>query len=187
MAVFRLTYQSNSDLIFTVKIEAISMFRNTFCAAAFVAVVPTLAAGNEIDGFRLGMTIEQVLKVAAGTNYKLGNAIKGGPNWTSYVLLQEGPLISFCGNVLSSVHKTSDTNLHEFTHTLERWTNSAGAPDEATGSQRFVEGAPFSDLGYRWVQGNVRSSLSFFQVGTGNLRMSYGYSYVNHPCRSSTR
>ena len=43
-------------------------------------------------------------------------------------LEKNGPSISFCGNVLSSMTKTSDSNLHEFTHLLEQWTKSLGIP-----------------------------------------------------------
>jgi len=164
------------------------VFRHIFCATAFVAAFPTMGTGNEIDGLRLGMTMEQVMKVAAEKGYSLGKAIPSSlSNWTAYVLEKNGPSISFCGNVLSSMTKTSDSNLHEFTHLLEQWTKSLGIPDRTTASQSYAQGSPLSDLGYRWLQENVQPSLSLFQWGTGNPRMSYGYSYINHPCRPSTR
>lgn len=143
---------------------------------------------NEIDGFRLGMTIEQAMKMAGEKGYSFGKAIPGGfPNWTSYSLAQDGPALSFCGSVLTSIIKTSDSNLHEFAHVLEGWTKSLGGPDQTGASQTFAQGNPLSDLRYTWIRENVQPSLSFFQWGTGNPRMSRGYSYVNHPCRAPTR
>lgn len=161
--------------------------RIIFASVFFIAALPTMATANEVDGFRLGMTMEQAVKVAAERGYSFSKVPSSDANWTSYALVQGGPIITFCGNVLSSMSKSSVSNLHEFANLLERWTTSLGAPDETAASQKFVEGAPFSNLGYKWVQENVRPSLSFFQVGTRNPQMSYGYSYINHPCRPSTQ
>jgi hypothetical protein len=35
-----------------------------FASVLFIAPAPTMATGNEIDDFRLGMTMEQATKVA---------------------------------------------------------------------------------------------------------------------------
>ena len=142
--------------------------RVVFASEFFITAFPAMATGNEIDGFRLGMTMEQVMKVAAEKGYSLGKAIPGGSNWTSYILLQDGPSIAFCGNVLSAVDKTSDSNLHEFTHLLEQRTKLLGVPDGMTASQSYSQGKPLSSLNYRWMQENVQPSLSLFQWGTGN-------------------
>jgi hypothetical protein len=163
------------------------VFRQIFCAAAFVAAFSTMGVGNEIDGFRLGMTMEQAMKVSSERGYSFGKAIAGSPNWTAYALSNDGPSISFCGNVLSAVSKTTDSNLHEFTHLVEHRTKSLGAPDGTTASQSYSQGKPLSSLNYWWVQENVEPSLSLFQWGRRTPRMSYGYSYINHPCRPSTR
>jgi hypothetical protein len=146
-----------------------------------------MGLGNEIDGFRLGMTMEQAMKVAGERGYSFGKAIARSPNWTAYALSNDGPSISFCGNVLSSISKTSDSNLHEFTHLVEQRTKSLGAPDGTTASQSYSQGKPLSSLNYWWVQENVEPSLSLFQWGRRIPRMSYGYTYVNHPCRPPTR
>ena len=167
----------------------IAVIRRIFFASVFfIAAFPIMATGNEIDGFRLGMTMEQAVKVAAERGYSLGKAgHSSDPNWTSYFLSNGGPAISFCGNTLSAITKTSDSDLHEFTHLLEQRTKSLGAPDRMTASQSYSQGKPLSYLDYRWVQENVRPSLSLIQSGTNNLQMLYGYGYINHPCRSSTQ
>lgn len=170
----------------------INVFRHIFCAAAFVAAFPTFVTGNEIDGFRLGMTKEQATKVAADQNYTFSNVPGTNPKWVSYVLFKDnsvGPSISLCDNVLSSVSKTYKSNLHEFTNSVERWTRSLGVPDETTASQMFVQGVPFSSLRYKWEgqQENLRQDMSFSQHGTNDLQISYGYGYINHQCRALVR
>jgi hypothetical protein len=160
------------------------VLRLIICAAALAGAVPTTAIGNEIDGFRLGMTTAQVKLVAVERSYKFSNAMKDGANWVSYVLFKDGPAISFCGDVLSSVTKSHNTNLHELANQLERWTKSMGAPDETTASQTFVQGVPFSSLSYKWLgQDNVRREIGFFQHGTDNTQVSFSYGYIDHPCR----
>jgi hypothetical protein len=162
-----------------------NVLRLVICAAALAGAVPTTVIGNEIDGFRLGMTTAQVRTVAAEKGYTFSNAMKNGANWVSYVLFKDGPSISFCGDVLSSVTKSHKTNLHELANLLERWTKSLGAPDETTASQTFVEGVPFSNLSYRWLgQDNLRRQIGFSQHGTDGTQVSHGYSYIDHPCRS---
>ncbi len=165
----------------------INLFRHFVCAAAFVAAAPTLVTGNEIDGFRLGMTMEQAMKMAAERNYSFGKAVARGTNWTAWQLEKDGPAITFCSNELVGVVKTTDSNLHQLAHTLERWTKSLGAP-ETVASQTFEQGVPYSSLNYGWVmQGNVKFSLNFHQLGTANARISYGYNYIKDACGPSTR
>jgi hypothetical protein len=136
------------------------LFRNIFCAIALVAVFPAIAAGNEIDGFRLGMTTEQAMKLAAQRGYSFGKVIPGDiTNWTSYILSNDGPSISFCGNVLSSMTKTADSNLHEFTHVLERWTKSLGVPDGTNASQTYAQERPVQLFGLQ-VGAGKRAAIS---------------------------
>src|SRR5258706_14368918 len=67
--------------------------RIIFASVFFVAVGPAMATGNEIDGFRLGMTIEQAMKVAAEKGYSFRKAIpSSSPNWASYTLSNDGPV-----------------------------------------------------------------------------------------------
>jgi hypothetical protein len=84
---------------------------------------------NEIEGFRLGMSMQQVSQLAVEKGYQLSRAMKSGENWTSYVLIKDGPSLSFCSNVLSAVDKTYDRNLHEFANLLTKWTTAFGEPE----------------------------------------------------------
>ncbi len=69
--------------------------RIIFASVFFVAVGPAMATGNEIDGFRLGMTIEQAMKVAAEKGYSFRKVIpSSSPNWASYTLSNDGPAIN---------------------------------------------------------------------------------------------
>ena len=130
------------------------------------------------------MTTAQVKAVAAERGYTLSNAMKSGTKWVSYVLFKDGPSISFCGDVLSSVTKSHNSNLHELANVLERWTKSLGTPDETAASQTFVQGVPFSDLSYTWLgQDNLRRRIGFYQHGTDSSQVSHGFSFINHPCK----
>ena len=162
--------------------------RIIFASVFFIAAFPMMATGNEIDGFRLGMTMEQAMKVAAERGYSFGKAIPSSdPNWTSYFLSNGGPAISFCGNMLSAMTKTSDSDLHEFTHLLEQWTKSLGAPDRIDCFTIVFAGQTPQLLGLQ-VGARKRGAIPEpFSVGYGNLQMLYGYGYINHPCRSSTQ
>jgi hypothetical protein len=160
------------------------MNRSGYVAALWALALCNVASANEIDGLRLGMTTDQVAKVAGERGFKFSNPAKSGSNWVSYVLLAGGPTISFCGNVLSSMTKSYDSNLHEFANLASQWTQAMGSPDEVKASQRFVEGSPLSDLDYRWIgTDNVRRSLGFYQLGSRNPQVSYGYGYIDHACK----
>ena len=160
------------------------MRRSIYIAALLALALCNTSSANEIEGLRLGMTTEQVLKAAGEKGYTFSNPMKSGSNWTSYVLMKGGPTISFCGSVLSSMTKSYDSNLHEFANLVGQWTRELGPPDEAKASQQFVEGSPFSNLSYNWNgTDNVRRSLGFFQLGSRGLQVSYGYDYINHACR----
>jgi hypothetical protein len=73
------------------------------CSVAVLSMtlVTKLAAANEVEGFRLGMSMQQVSQLVLEKGYKLSNPVKSGQNWTSYLLMKDGPNLSFCGNVLS--------------------------------------------------------------------------------------
>lgn len=161
----------------------------TICCVGMLAmlILPKLAFANEIDGFRLGMSMQQATQLALEKGYKFSNPIKSGQNWTSYVLLNDGPNISFCGNVLSAVGRGSDSNLHEFANSLAQWTTSLGEP-ELQASQKYASGSPISSLGYKWLgQDNVRREISYWQYGSQNPQMSVNYGYIKHPCNEGAR
>ncbi|SRR5258706_5084826 len=67
------------------------------CSVAVLSMtlVTKLAAANEVEGFRLGMSMQQVSQLVLEKGYKLSNPVKSGQNWTSYLLMKDGPNLSF--------------------------------------------------------------------------------------------
>jgi hypothetical protein len=74
-----------------------------YVAMLSLTLVTKLAAANEVEGFSLGMSMQQVSQLTLEKGYKFSNPVKSSQNWTSYILMKDGPNLSFCGNVLSSV------------------------------------------------------------------------------------
>src|SRR6478752_9860012 len=54
--------------------------------AFLAAMLPTGPVGNEINGFRLGMSIEAAKQRAIEKGYILGRGTKSTSNWISFVL-----------------------------------------------------------------------------------------------------
>ncbi len=132
------------------------------CSVAVLSMtlVTKLAAAHEVEGFRLGMSMQQVSQLVLEKGYKLSNPVKSGQNWTSYLLMKDGPNLSFCGNVLSSVGKSYDSNLHEFANLLTQWKSSLGEP-EVEATQKYANGFPISSLRYIWSSDdNVRRDIA---------------------------
>jgi hypothetical protein len=143
-----------------------------------------VAAANEVDGFRLGMSMQQVSRLAVEKGYQFSNPTKSGENWTTYFLMKDGPALSFCGDVLSTVGRTYDSDLHEFANLLQQWTTAFGEP-ELKATQNYANGSPLSSLRYLWSGAdNVRRDISFFQWGSQSPRISFSYSYIKHPCNN---
>lgn len=146
-----------------------------------------LAAANEIEGFRLGMSMQQVSQLALEKGYKFSPPFKSSQNWVSYLLIKDGPNLSFCGNVLSSVGKSYESNLHEFTNLLTKWKSSFGDP-EVEATQNYANGTPVSSLRYIWPGAdNVRRDISFWQYGSQTPQISFGYDYITHPCNAGAK
>jgi hypothetical protein len=112
-------------------------------------MLPTGALGNEIDGFRLGMSMDAARQMALEKGYVFGNGTKSGLNWISFVLAKGGPAISFCGDALSSVGKIYTGDLHELARLVSDWTNTLGAVEQATASQAPLGDKLFSQLACR--------------------------------------
>lgn len=161
------------------------MTKRFSCAVLLAFVVPSVSFANEIDGFRLGMTVDQVRRLATEKRYSFSNPIKGdSSNWTAYILMNDGPAVSFCGDTLSAVDKTYTSNLHEFTSLLGQWTSAMGFPQAET-SQFYVQGRQRSGITYKWVgNDNIRRTMSFAQLGENSPQISYGFSLIDNPCRA---
>ncbi len=140
----------------------------------------------EIEGFRLGMPLEEARRLAAERNQSLSNPYSDSrqSKWVSYVVSNDGPSISFCDNVLSSVIRSYRSNLHEFTDMLKKWTDALGSPDVQS-SQTYISGLQVSSIVFRWFgQNNVRTEIAMMQFGSTDTKISYSYGFVQHPCRS---
>src|ERR1019366_4003627 len=108
----------------------------------------------------MGMSIEQVKQAASEKGYTFSNAIKSSssPNWISYILMKDGPSVSFCNDVFSGVNKEYKSNLHEFTSLLGKSIASLGIPKTTT-SQDYYQGAQRSSVDFNWLgKDNIRRS-----------------------------
>ncbi|MGY8639198.1 hypothetical protein RAD15_42745 [Bradyrhizobium sp. 14AA] len=162
--------------------------RMILVAIAFIVGASAVRVeANEVEGFRLGMSMQQVSQLALEKGYKFSNPIKSSEKWMSYLLMKDGPNLSFCGDVLSSVGKSYESNLHEFANLLTRWKSSLGEP-EVEATQDYVSGSQLSKLRYIWLgEDNVRRDISFWQYSSQPPQISFGYSYVKHPCSAGVK
>jgi hypothetical protein len=155
-----------------------------------IALAATCRA-NEIDGMKLGMSSDQIRRIAASQGYAFTpfpeNSAHSGSGWTSYLLVKGGsggPSISLCRDTLSAINKSYKSNLHEFASLVEKWSRSLGKP-ETTTQQGYGEGVQFSSIGFKWNgEDNVHRTLSLTQYGTQQQDINYGFSYISHPCKS---
>jgi hypothetical protein len=140
---------------------------------------------SEIDGFRLGMRLGAVRTLAAEKNYSFSNAVRSGGDRVSYFLMNGGPTISVCDEILSSVSKDYTSHLHEFTSILKDWTASLGRTPDLDTTQSYVSGQQLSIIRFKWDgHDNIRRDVSFRQWGPTDAKISYGYMYIDHPCRT---
>lgn len=157
-----------------------------FIAALFVLVAATAASfANEIEGFRLGMSLSQAKELALEKGYAFSNPLKtaGNQRWVSYVLMKDGPSLSFCDTTLSSVSTQHASNFHEIASAMRDWQSKLGEP-ELLSNPTYVQGVQYSSLDFRWVgNDNVRRSLTVSQYGQNQINIGFGYSFVQHPCR----
>jgi hypothetical protein len=158
---------------------------NKLILYAFLEVMMcSRAFGNEIDGFRLGMSMAAARQLALEKGYSFGNGTIGGSNWISFVLTNEGPAISFCHDALSAIGKTYAGDFHELSKLVGEWTNTWGAVELATASQAPLGDRLFSQLTFKWRGvDNVSRQIAFAQVGSDAPSISYSFSYIEHPCR----
>jgi hypothetical protein len=86
-----------------------------------------------------------------------------------------------------TVGKSYESNLHEFVSWLTKWKSSLGEP-EVEATQNYANGSPISSLRYIWSgEDNVRRDISFWQYGSQSQQISFGYSYINHPCNAGLK
>jgi hypothetical protein len=167
--------------------KALRAVRVRITAGCIILLATALAAtsrANEIEGMKLGMSIDQIRKIAASRGYTFSNPIQSNSGWTTYVLMKGGPSISLCRDTLSSITKTYKSHLHEFASLVEQWSRSLGEPETKT-QQGYAEGVQFSAIEFRWNGGdNVRRTLSMLQYGTQQPDIAYGFGYISNTCQS---
>lgn len=150
-----------------------------------VCATTVTATGQELEGFRLGMSMDQVRQLAREKGYNFSNGIKSGERWISYVLMRDGPSLSFCDDRLSAISAKHPSSLHEATSVLRDWSNAFGTPDVSV-NPTYVQGTQFSTVEFRWSgNDNLRRSVSISQFGTNQMSVGFSYSYILHPCRAS--
>src|SRR5258708_5241255 len=154
------------------------MVRITFAVAVVVFITAGVACGNEIDGFRLGMSMETAKQLSSEKGYSFSNGIKSGDRWGSYILMKNRPSLSFCDTTLSAVSKQHPTNLHEATSVLRDWRSALGEP-ELTTNPTYAQGTQFSTIEFKWSgQDNVRRDITISQYGQSQMNVGFGYSYI---------
>ena len=132
------------------------------------------------------MTLDQTRALAASKGYTFSNAIVSPPanDWVTYVLMSEGPVLSLCRGVVSSVSKQYTSNTHEFVSLLSRWAADLGPP-AVKPSQFYVQGRQNSQIEFSWTRDDkIRRTLSLGQFGNNSHQISYGFFQVDHPCRT---
>jgi hypothetical protein len=153
-----------------------------------IALAATCRA-NEIEGMKLGMSFDEIRKIAASRGY----AFTPFPNNSSsdrisYLLTKggsaAGPSIFLCRDTLSAINKTYKSNLHEFASLTEKWSHSLRGPPEIKVQQSYSEGVPFSSIDFRWNgEDNVQRNLSILQLEAQQPDITYGFRYIS-PCQS---
>jgi hypothetical protein len=155
------------------------------CIILLSTALAATCVANEIEGMKLGMSFDQIRKIAASRGYAFSNPIQSNSSWTSYVLMKGGPSISLCRDTLSSILRSYKSNLHEFSSLVEKWSRSLDGLPEIKPQQMYVEGVPYSSIDFRWNgEDNVRRNLSISQHGGQQPEISYGFGYISHPCQS---
>ena len=157
--------------------------RTTFATVIMVFTATTVACGSEIEGFRLGMSMDTVKQLVAEKRYALSNGIKISDRWVSYLLLKDGPSLSFCDSTLSAVSAQRASNFHEITSLLRDWRNTLGEP-EIVADPKYVQGVQFSTIEFKWPgQDNIRRNITVSQFGPAQLNIGFGYAYIINPCQ----
>ncbi len=159
------------------------------CIILLSTVLAATCRANEIEGMKLGMSFDQIRKIAASLGYAfIPFPTDSGSGRTSYALMKggsRGPSIALCRDTLSSILKPYKSNLHELASLIEKWSHSLGGPPEIKAQQMYAEGVPFSWIDFRWNgEDNVQRSLKISQHGGQQPDITYGFRYISDPCQS---
>ena len=147
----------------------------------------TVVFAEGVDGFGLGMPMAKVRQLAIEKGYTFSNPTGSsvGGRWVSYVLFgngSTGPTMSFCDTTLSSVSLQRPSSLHEITSTVKDWKSEYGEP-QVLPTIMYPKGKQYSNIEFRWLgEDNIRREITISQYGQMQSDITFGYSYIKHPC-----
>lgn len=160
----------------------------SFLLAAFLSLISsTLVLAEDVDGFGLGMTMAKVrqLAIEKGYTFSQPTGSSRGGRWVSYVLFSNaatGPALSFCDTTLSAVSMARPSSLHEITSTVKDWQSAYGEP-QVLPIVMYPNGKQYSSIEFRWAgEDNIRRTIGTSQYGQAAADITFGYSYIKHPC-----
>lgn len=141
---------------------------------------------EEVDGFQLGMSTAKVRQLAIEKGYTFSKPQASSGRWVNYVLFgngSTGPTLSFCDTTLSAVSLQRPSSLHEIVSTIKDWKSAYGEP-EVLPTIMYPEGQQYSNIQFRWLgEDNNRREITISQYGQQSIDITFGYSYIKHPCR----
>lgn len=149
----------------------------------------TVGLAEDVDGFQLGMPLAKVRQLAIEKGYSFSNPTgsSAGGRWISYVLFTKGsnttgPAVSFCEATLSAESLQRPSSLHEIASIIKDWKSAYGEP-EVLPTIMYPKGTQYSNIEFRWLgEDNIRREITISQYGSGSTDITFGYSYVKHPC-----
>jgi len=145
----------------------------------------SVALANEVDGFRLGMSMAKVRQLAVERGYAFSNPIKpGSGRWLGYVLEKDGPALWFCDVTLSGVSLQRPSSFEEVVATIKIWRSAYGEPQVLPSIYYSPQGTQHDAAQLRWLgEDNIRRDISISQIAQMLPDITLGYSYIKHPCR----
>jgi hypothetical protein len=147
----------------------------------------TVALAEGVDGFELGMPMAKVRQLAIEKSYTFSNPTgsSNGGRWVSYVLFGNsfaGPTLSFCDITLSAVSLQRPSSLHEIVSTVKDWKSAYGEP-QVLPTIMYPKGKQYSNIEFQWLgEDNIRRDIAISQYGQAQTDITFGYSYIKHPC-----
>lgn len=148
----------------------------------------TLVLAEDVDGFQLGMPMAKVRQIAIEKGYSFSNPTDNSVNgrWISYVLFTRDSnitgTVSFCDATLSAESLQRPSSFHEIASTIKDWKSTYGEP-EVLPTIAYPKGTQYSNIEFRWLGAdNIRREITISQYGSGPTDITFGYSYIKHPC-----
>lgn len=142
----------------------------------------TVALANEIDGFRLGMSMAKVRQLAIEKGYTFSDPLNMSDGSVSYSLQKDGPALWFCDATLIGVDLYRPSSLREIMNTFKDWKSAYGEP-LVLPKTYFREGTQISQILFKWLgEDNIERRILMAQFDQTQTGMAFSYSYIKHPC-----